>query len=275
MAKKNHKYNLYFLSPRQVKRDRPLFIYVPGLDGTGELFQSQSDKLADYFDLRCLSIPASNSGDWNDLAQETIKLIEEEVAFNPDRPVYVCGESFGGCLALQVALIKPSLIQRLILVNPASSFNQSPLLGWGIGLTRWLPDWLHNYSAVTLLPFLAQLDRVAEGDRRALVRGMKFLPPPVVSWRLSLLRDFRVDPQELRRLDIPSLIIAGQSDRLLPSVEEARRLAALMPQARTFILPKSGHACLIETETNLYQILTEHNFIEHKNSLSSKLTAKN
>lgn len=271
----NFKHNLYFLPPQRIQPDRPLFIYVPGLDGTGELFQSQSDKLADCFDLRCLSIPARNSGDWNDLAQETIQLIELELLSNPDRPVYICGESFGGCLTLKIVLIKPSLIQRLILVNPASSFNQSPLLGWGIGLTRWLPDWLHNYSSLTLLPFLAQLDRVAEDNRRALVRGMKFLPPQVVSWRLSLLRDFEADPQKLKNLDVPSLIIAGGSDRLLPSVEEARRLEALIPQAKTFILPKSGHACLIETETNLYQILTEHDFIDGNNSLSPELVAKN
>ena len=261
--------NLYFLPPRQINQDCPLFVYVPGLDGTGELFQKQTEKLVNNFDLRCLAIPPDNLGNWNDLAQETIALIQEELEFNSDRPVYLCGESFGGCLALKVALTYPSLIKRLILVNPASSFNQTPILSWGIGITQWIPDWLHNYSAVTLLPFLVQLNRVAKGDRLALVKRMKSLPPKRVSWRLSLLKDFDVPPEELRPLDIPSLIIAGGSDRLLPSVAEAQKLSDLLPQAKAVILPKSGHACLIETETNLYQILKEHDFI-----FNSELIAK-
>lgn len=272
----NYQSNLYFLLPRQIKRDCPLFVYVPGLDGTGELFQNQIDKLPDDFDFRCLAIPANHLGDWNDLAQETIELIQEELEFNRDRgayplgnrPVYLCGESFGGCLALKVALNNPSIIKRLILVNPASSFNQTPILSLGIGITQWIPDWLNNYSAVTLLPFLAELNRVAKGDRQALVQGMKSLPPKIVSWRLSLLKDFSVSPQDLQHLNIPSLIVAGGSDRLLPSVAEAQKLSELLPQAKAVILPQSGHACLIETETNLYQILQEHNFI-----FNSELTA--
>ena len=256
----NYQSNLHFLLPQQIKRNRPLFVYVPGLDGTGELFQNQIAKLPDDFDIRCLAIPANNLGDWNDLAQETIKLIQGELEINGDRPVYLCGESFGGCLALKVALTHPSLIKRLILVNPASSFNQTPILSWGIGITQWVPDWLHNYSAVTLLPFLAQLNRVEEEQRLALLQGMKSLPPKIVSWRLSLLKDFSVPPQDLQQLNIPSLIIAGASDRLLPSVTEAQKLSNLLPQAKAVILPQSGHACLIETETNLYQILQEHDF---------------
>lgn len=261
--------NLYFLLPRPSKRNCPLFVYVPGLDGTGELFQNQIAKLPDDFDFRCLAIPANNLGDWNDLAQETIKLIQKELEFNGDRPVYLCGESFGGCLALKVALTYPSLIKRLILVNPASSFNQTPILSWGIGITQWTPDWLHNYSTLTLLPFLAQLNRVAAEDRQALVKGMKSLPPKIVSWRLSLLKHFSVSPEDLSYLNIPSLIIAGGSDRLLPSVTEAEKLSTWLPQAEAVVLPQSGHACLIETETNLYQILKEHNFI-----FNSKLIAK-
>ena len=52
-------------------------------------------------------------------------------ASEPERPVYVLGESFGAVLALAVAARRPDLVDRLVLVNPATAFQRSvwPRLG--------------------------------------------------------------------------------------------------------------------------------------------------
>ncbi|MBE9043850.1 alpha/beta hydrolase [Pleurocapsales cyanobacterium LEGE 10410] len=263
----NSESSVDFIDPRKVNRDEPLFVYLPGMDGTGKLFQIQEDNLAVNFDLRCLSIRTDNHSTWQDLARDTVKLIRAELAGKGNREVYLCGESFGGCLALQTALAAPSLVSKLILVNPASSFNQLPLLGLGANIAPWLPTWMHRYSSLGLLPFLANLNRISDGDRHSLVENMKSLPPHVSNWRLSLLRDFDVTDEQLRNLDVASLIIAGAADSLLPSVEEARKLVSLLPDARMTILPQSGHACLLETEVDLYRILVEQNFISARYAL--------
>ena len=263
----NSKSSVYFIDPRQVNRDAPLFVYLPGMDGTGKLLQTQSDNLATIFDLRCLSIRADNHSTWQVLARDTVKLIKAELAGKTNPEVYLCGESFGGCLALKTALAAPDMFQKLILVNPASSFNQLSHLSWGIDFTSLLPSWVHRYSAAGLLPFLVRLNRINDCDRDRLIKSMKSVPPHVVSWRLSLLRDFKVTDEELRSLNISSLILAGGADDLLPSVKEARKLANLLPQAQITVLPQSGHACLLETDINLYQILKERNFIPAKYAL--------
>lgn len=251
-------------------RNNPLFIYLPGMDGTGELFQTQADKLLSCFDVRCLSIREDNSTSWQTLAKDTIRLIEIELTRKTNRQIYLCGESFGGCLALKVALSAPHLIDKLILVNPASSFNQFPLLGLGADITPWLPTWLHRYSAAGLLPFLAKLNRINDGDRLKLVESMKSLPPQVVSWRISLLREFKIAEEQLRSLKMSTLIVASESDALLPSVEEANKLVSLMPKAQKVFLPYSGHACLLETAVDLYDILAQENFIPPKSSFLLK-----
>ena len=91
---------------------------------------------------------------------------------------------------------------------------------------------------------------------------MKSLPPQIISWRLSLLRDFKVADEQLRSLTVPSLILAGAADGLLPSVNEAKKLISLMPKAKMTVLPQSGHACLLETQVDLFKILVEQNFIQ-------------
>lgn len=258
------KRNLRFLTPKPSQKDFPLFVFFPGMDGTGTLLKVQADSLAKHFDLRALVIPPQDLSDWDSLTTEAISLIQEELSDTPKRSVYLCGESFGGCLALKVATWAPWLFDRLILVNPASSFKQRAWLSLGVQITQWMPAFLHPGATMGLLPFLAATGRVETSDRLALLEAMNSLPPQTVSWRLSLLRDFYVDERELRRLTQPVLIIAGAADLLLPSVEEAQRLSKNLSNPQTIVLPNSGHACLLERDTNLWEIMQDVKFLGNK-----------
>lgn len=54
------------------------------------------------------------------LVEEAVKL---EYALSPNKPIYLVGDSFGGCLALAVAARNPTFDLVLILVNPGESIN--------------------------------------------------------------------------------------------------------------------------------------------------------
>lgn len=88
------------------------------------------------------------------------------------------------------------------------------------------------------------------------------VPQKTTVWRLSLLKDFHISEEQLLSIAQPTLAIAGTADRLLPSVAEVERLAYVLPNAKKVILPNSGHACLLETQVDLYKILQSQNFIE-------------
>lgn len=258
----NNELSIKLFNPQLGDSSRlPSLIYLPGMDGTGKLFHTQIPGLAPYFNLRCLSIPPTDVSNWQKLTEATIECLETELVNNDLKWVYLCGESFGGCLAMSVAIAKPELIGGLILINPASSFNQQPLLSWGITISTLIPEWLHRNSAVGLLPFLADLSRIAKKDRQALLQAMKSLPQQVVSWRLSMLRDFAIAPEQWKKFKPPILVIASGCDRLLPSIAEATNLVKIVPNGVMEILPNSGHACLLETTTNLANILAKHNFL--------------
>ncbi|KAL2240675.1 UNVERIFIED_CONTAM: Acyltransferase-like protein, chloroplastic [Sesamum indicum] len=76
----------------------PLLLSLPGVDGVGLGLLLQHQRLGQL-----------------------------EHSRTPNRPIYLVGESFGGCLALAVAARNPDIDLMLILANPATSFSKSAL----------------------------------------------------------------------------------------------------------------------------------------------------
>jgi pimeloyl-ACP methyl ester carboxylesterase len=232
------------------------------MDGTGKLLKLQLAGLKSLFDIRCLSIPGHDVSGWDELLGQTAYLLAREKRLSPERPIYLCGESFGGCLALKLAAYFPHLCDRLILVNPASSARRQFWMGWGASVTQWLPNPLYHFSALGLLPFLIVPTRVSYSSQKALLAAMQSVSPPSAALRLSLLSQFILEELPLAQIEQPVLVLASGADRLLPSVQEAGRLVRCLPDSRTVLLPNSGHACLLETEIRLSSILKSESFYE-------------
>lgn len=254
-----------FLTPKPIKPECPLFVFLPGMDGSGNLFRAQTAGLEAGFDIRCLAIPADDLTNWDVLTDKVVGLVEAEIKQDPQRSVYLCGESFGGCLAIKVALRAPKLFERVILVNPASPIGRRPWMYFALPLTKAVPEGFYHLGSMLGLPILAALGQIAPEDRQALMEAVQKVPQKTAVWRLSLLKDFQVDDIELRRITQPVLIIAGGSDRLLPSVAEAQHLVGCLPNAEMLVLPDSGHACLLEKDVNLYNIMRQHKFLPTHN----------
>ncbi|MBD2258513.1 alpha/beta hydrolase [Pseudanabaena sp. FACHB-2040] len=243
---------LHLISPGPVNRNHPLLVFLPGMDGTGTLYVNQTQRLRQYFDIRCLVIPADDQTPWEGLVQQTVKLIKQD---RQGRPVYLCAESFGACLALQVVAHAPDLIDRLILINPASSFGRLPWFRWVASVAPWVSASAYHMGTLTLLPLLAALHRISDDNRSKLLTAMRSVSQRSAAWRMALLSQFRVEDLPLHTFRNPTLFIVGQADRLLPSLSEAKRLAEFLPGSQTHLLPLSGHACLLEQEVDLVTIL--------------------
>jgi pimeloyl-ACP methyl ester carboxylesterase len=246
-------YPLSFFQPRPTQPDLPLFIFFPGMDGTGKLLYKQIDRLAMKFDIRCLMIASNDLSDWSSLVDRSLQLIATELT--EGREIYFCGESFGACFAMQVAGQMSAKINELVLINPASSLVRLPWLAGGGALSRLLPDALYPLSARVLVNFLIDADRVAATERQSLLNAILSVQPQSAAWRLDLLRQFQVHSILPKIVNIPVLLIAGELDRLLPSVPEVRILQRLLPRSKTILLPTSGHACLLEKDIYLADLL--------------------
>ena len=239
-------------------------VLLPGLDGTGRLFEPQVKALACHFDLRCLVIPEDNRQGWADLAKSVLALIHHE---QPQREIYLCGESYGGCLALQVALMAPTIFNRLVLVNPASSFRGQIWSRWLIQAAPYAPEWLYNLSGAFAFPLLVDFERIQSNWQRLFIETVRPIAQDCVNWRLSMLQSFEAETDQLRRLNVPTALLASGRDRLLPSGREIERLKQFLPSAVTYLLPESGHVCLLEESVNLANCLSALDFLPETSSI--------
>lgn len=79
--------------------------------------------LGKVFEVRCMHVPVHDRTSYEGLVKFVENVIRDEHSKNPTRPIYLVGESFGGCLALSVAANNPMIDLVLILVNPGKFQN--------------------------------------------------------------------------------------------------------------------------------------------------------
>ncbi|HIK43683.1 MAG TPA: alpha/beta fold hydrolase [Leptolyngbyaceae cyanobacterium M65_K2018_010] len=228
------------------------------MDGTGDLFFTQAPHLKPYFDLRALAIPRTDLSSWPDLAKQVVQLIHHLAGY---RPIYLCGESFGACLALQALSLAPDLADYVILINGASSLHRFPWEHWLTQLNPAALGAIVKSFSLGYWPLLADPSRIRPDHYQRLLGAIQSVPPLTMAWRLALLAQFRLEATLLHRLKAPTLLIASLADQLLPSLAEAQYLATHLPNARLYPLPHSGHASLLERQVNLGQILAETHFL--------------
>ena len=265
---------------------KPVLIYLPGIEMSGYTWSKQTERLSADFELRALRVPTSDRTTLDGLADVVVETIE---ALPDGASAYLLGESFGGVLALRVATRKPAppALKGLALVNPATSVDRAwpaqlpplldaletlpPALGDAayrslqapiIALTAGEPLRMAARPGDARLPppaqLLAALPRLAAQTPEVLQLGSA-LPLGCLNFRLAELRAgaaaINEDTKALKALSLPVQLFASTEDKILPSVDECRRLSRRLGNARVTTLQASGHCPLLEGEVSLADLL--------------------
>jgi pimeloyl-ACP methyl ester carboxylesterase len=141
-----------------------------------------------------------------------------------------CGSSSGAMQLLSLALDEPDLVQAMVLCA-GSHYYPDALRAWWATLTvdEWVP--------------------ADPPERRATLREMHTALGPdhwrtVVGAWIALGRHAHTDdfpePEQLRAIRAPTLIVHGDRDRFFPA-EMPVELYRLLPDAELAILPNTGH----------------------------------
>lgn len=150
---------------------------------------------------------------------------------------HVLGTSMGGFVAQAMAIARPALVRSLVLCHTAPRMSIPPdILEQRLAALADMP--LEDYGALVAdqalgpaaTPALREwlIDMIAANDRQAYTA--------VLSEGLS---GFDMSAA-LPGIDVPTLVVTGQHDRVLPPAG-GRELAALIPGARFVEIPAAGH----------------------------------
>ena len=180
---------------------------------------------------------------------DTLRAAAEAVLSAAPPRFVLLGFSLGGLIALEIAVCAPERLIGLVLlnVNPASvsppafaarrqSVLEAQSLGHGCFLRERLwtsyvaPSHREDTRLQQTLSEMAEMlghDAFRNQTEAALTR-----------------RDYR---PLLRSLSMPTLVVAGEHDRICPAPLQ-REMAASLPDAQFALIPNAGHFALLEEE---------------------------
>lgn len=178
-----------------------------------------------------------------------------------EQPIVLVGHSFGSIVASRLAAMRPSLVRRLVLINPiAQSALRGPHAALA-GLTAayyTLGERLPSRAGRSLLTnrwVVLAASRAMTRTRDKQLRGFiddnhlrhfsRFHSPAVVnqSFQASVTHTVTDYADQLR---MPVLLVAGEHDEIAP-LPGQRELAARLPDAELVVISDVGHLVHYET----------------------------
>ena len=161
----------------------------------------------------------------------------------PGRPVTLVGNSLGGWVALRLALLRPELVARLVLVGPGGYREQ---------------DWEHIEKLIRISDLhdtdrlLAAMFLRAPIPERILRRGFRaaFTSKAVLGAIDKMSEEDALSSEELGRVEVPTALVWGEHDGIF-SVAVAEQMAAALPRGTLYRVETAGHIVQWESPRSL------------------------
>jgi pimeloyl-ACP methyl ester carboxylesterase len=157
------------------------------------------------------------------------------------------GNSAGGTLSMQFALQYPQRVQALILVDPAVYENSAPAWVRILGKT---PEMQHLGPLFVRSIQKSGLDlirtawhdpsRITQATWDGYTRPLKLDNWDRALWDFTMASHATGLLQQLQDFNLPILVITGEDDRIVPTVDSIK-LAGVLPGAKLVVIPQAGH----------------------------------
>ncbi len=155
-------------------------------------------------------------------------------AWAPEKKVTLAGISLGGWMSVRIALERPEIVERLVLVDAGGYRDQ---------------DW-NRIQALTDVSSLDDVDRlyralffrtpfVIQRSRRGFLKA--YTSPAVRHVLETTTEEEAYGPEDLARIHVPTLLVWGEHDGLFRA-EVGRAMEGDIRQARLVVIPNTGHA---------------------------------
>jgi pimeloyl-ACP methyl ester carboxylesterase len=249
--------------------DRPVLLWIHGLSG---LWQNWLLNIPAFMDrYRCIAPDLPGFGD-SEMPREEITIQScartvEEICerLGVDGPT-VIGNSMGGFVGAELAIAEPTRVSKLVLVSAAGLSTEhrrkEPLL---VGARLWALASARTGARTDVVVRRKRLRRLA---LQGVVRYPERLSAPL-TWELvqgasrpGFMQGLRANLEysyrdRLPQIEIPTLVVWGRNDMILPVGDAARYERLIGANARKVIFDDTGHVPMIERPSRFNALLEE------------------
>ena len=237
----------------------PDVLFLHGAGGLDGVYDTLLERLADSYRVSAPEWPGYGESTGEELLEDMLDFTlhgwDIANALGLDRP-HVIGHSMGGMIAAEMACIEPGRVRSLSLVSPAGLWiDEHPVADIFATLPHELPALLFHDPAAGAAALTGGVDF---NDMDALVAffidNAKKLGTagkilfPIPNRRLS---------KRAYRLTAPTVIVWGDSDRLIPPVY-AQRWQQLVPHASLVTVGEAGHMAPLERPDEVGSAIEKH-----------------
>ena len=217
-------------------------VLLPGLAGGWKLLMPLARRLSKRFEVHVVGLSGDGSAlprcSGKGVGDEAMAVLEILDRLGLERPM-LAGVSFGGAVALELAVEAPGRIGSLVVSGAEAKFGNA----WASRLVRTV---LERYPVPEDSPFINQFFNLLHGKNPGpgplpefVLRRCWETAPGVMADRLRALEDFDVRDR-LWRIEVPTLVVAGTRDVVVPS-DRQRALARAIASSRFANLEGAGH----------------------------------
>ena len=229
----------------------PLLVCLHGIGGSAATFDHQLGGLAADFEVMAYDAPGyGNSADPEHYpaTRGYVDTVVEIIGQSENRRAYLLGMSWGGVVAMNVALSHPDLLAGLILGDSTRGSGQTPQQ---IAAMRARPRELADVGATEFARRRSErllaptADQAARQAASAAMAGSIRLPGYEYAARFMAETDLT---GKLSAIDIPTLVLYGTED-VVTGRAESEAIAAEIPAATLRPIPDAGHLANQEQPT--------------------------
>jgi pimeloyl-ACP methyl ester carboxylesterase len=237
----------------------PVALFIHGFPLDHSLWLDQLKGLAHV--RRCVALDLRGFGRSDPVVDHTLtmEMLADDAAGLLDalgaETADIVALSMGGYVALALYELQPRLVRTLTLIDTRAAADSREGRQARDAMAGRLLDWGRHALATEMIGSL--LGRVpsprAQARLRSMVEGTRY------ETFVAALAGMKERPDRtslLARIEVPTLVVGGDEDTLIPP-KEVRELAKAIPGARTTVIAGAGHLPPIERPDQVNEALIE------------------
>ncbi len=244
----------------KIGQGQPL-VMLHGWGSNGAIFHSIAQLLSKQYTLHLVDLPGSGLS--RPIDPYHLYALAESVADQLPANADVLGWSLGGQVAMRIALDRPDMVRRLVLVGATPCFVNKP--DWETGVQpRVFDDFARDvnldYQKTMLQNITLQCMNAKDARKTIKILREKFLERPAANTQairhglqVLLDTDLREEVQYLRK---PTLLIHGDRDNLAP-VQAAHWMMQNLPVGFLRVISGSAHAPFLSHQAQFIEALNQ------------------